>query len=59
MMRQFKSRAFVHAEHLDGEAAHRARHPIAIQIQGGKVGRDNIFATSISMPSRTLRKSAA
>ena len=43
MMRQLESGPFVHPKHFDGKTSHRTGHPVAIEIESGKVRRDNVF----------------
>ncbi len=43
MMRQIEARPLVHAEDLDGKTPHGAGDPVAVKIEGGEIGRDNIF----------------
>ena len=43
MMGELEAGLLLHAEHLDRKPAHRARHPVAIKIERGEIGRDDVL----------------
>ena len=43
MMGEFEARPVVHAEHLDRQPPHRARHAVAIKIEDDEIGRDDVL----------------
>src|SRR5262252_5327245 len=43
LVSELKTRLLLHAEDFDRKPAYRARNALAIEVQGGKIGRADVF----------------